>query len=336
MEHVAIDLGGRESQICVRREDGTVLEERRCGNKSLKGYLQKRPKSRVIVETCAEAFKVADEVLAMGHEVRVVPATLVRSLGVGSRGVKNDRRDAQILSEVSCRVDLPSVHIPSEVSRRRKTMTGMREALVESRTKLINCVRGWLRTQGISIRSGGTETFTRRVCQSVKELPPHVERLLTTIDQLKASIEAADQELLEEAQQDATCQRLMTVPGVGSVTAVRFAATLDEVSRFGGAHQVQSYVGLVPGENSSSQRKRLTSITKAGSTQLRWTLVQACWAARRWKPKDPMVLWSREIEKRRGKFVAVIALARKMAGILYALWRDGTTYDPRRGAEATS
>src|SRR5262245_39084496 len=98
MEHVAIDLGGRESQICVRDCEGAVVKERRWPTGDLRRFLTERPKSRGIVETCAEAFAIADIALELGHEVRVVPATLVRSLGVGARGSKTDRRDAQILA----------------------------------------------------------------------------------------------------------------------------------------------------------------------------------------------------------------------------------------------
>ena len=105
MDHLAIDLGGRESQICVRQAEGHIVEERRCRTAGLAAYLASRPPSRVIVETCSEAFRIADAALAAGHAVRVVPATLVRTLGVGARRVKTDRRDAQVLSEVSCRID---------------------------------------------------------------------------------------------------------------------------------------------------------------------------------------------------------------------------------------
>jgi transposase len=161
MEHLAIDLGGRESQICVRSQDGQIVEERRCRTARLPEYLATRPHSRVVVETCSEAFWVADAALATGHEVRVVPGTLVRSLGVGARGVKTDRRDARALSEVSCRLDVPSVHVPSRVARQRKTLCGMRDALVGSRTKLINTVRGWLRAEGRRPRSGDLSTFAR-------------------------------------------------------------------------------------------------------------------------------------------------------------------------------
>lgn len=330
MDHIAIDLGGSKSQICVRGADGEILEERTYSTSRLPTYLRKRPTSRVVVETSSEAFFVADAALSLGHEVRVVPCSLVRSLGVGHRGVKTDRRDAQVLSETSCRIDLPSVHVPSHVSRQRKTLCGMRECLVDSRTKLINSVKGWCRTQGHRIRSGSTETVTRRVRDSFAAigeiLPEYVERQLVAIEGLSAQIADADRELAHVAASDELCRRLMTVPGVGPVTAVRFAAALDDISRFRNAHEVESYLGLVPGEHSSSQRVRRTSITKAGPRKLRWALIQASWSARRTRKSDPMVLWSIEIEKRRGPRIAVVALARKMAGILYAIWRDGTAY----------
>jgi len=159
MQHLAIDLGGLESQICIREADGTVLIERKVKTAAIKGFLKTRPLSRVIVETCAESFRVADGAIELGHEVRVVPATLVRQLGVGHRGIKTDQRDAQALSEVSCRIDLPSVHIRSEQARNWKSISGARLGLVEARTQLINNVRGWLRTQILKVQRSGPTTF---------------------------------------------------------------------------------------------------------------------------------------------------------------------------------
>jgi transposase len=335
MEHVAIDLAGRESQICVRRMDGSILEECRRLTKTLGEYLRKRPFSRVVVETCAEAFAVADQALELGHEVRVVPATLVRSLGVGARRTKNDARDSRILSEVSCRIDLPSVHVPSAISRRRKSICGMREALVGARTSLVNTVRGWLRGAAKGpLRSGAVETFVERVRHRIGEddRPRYVERQLETIEMLTRQIVEADAELEVLSHKDEECRRLMTVPGVGPVTALRFVAAVDEIGRFANAHQLESYLGLVPGESSSGDKIRRTSITKAGSPRLRCTLIQAAWGARRSGGVHPMVVWALEIEKRRGRRIAIVALARKMAGILYALLRDGSRYDASRGA----
>jgi transposase len=332
VEHIAIDLGGRQSQICVRDEIGTIVDERQQLTTRLRAYLQQRPKGRVIVETCSEAFWVADAAMNLGHEVRVVPATLVRALGVGARGIKNDHRDARLLSEASCRMDLPSVHVPQQQSRDRKSMCGMREALVSSRTQLINTVRGWMRQQAKRVATGATWTFPTRVRklfreQSASSLPSYVERQLQMIDQLSEQIDEADRELQQLAESDETCKRLMTVPGVGPVTAVRFAAAIDDVSRFTNAHRLESYLGLTPGESSSSERTRRTSLTKAGAPKVRWALTQAAWSARRWFKEDPMVAWSLQVEQRRGKRVAVVALMRKMAGVLYALLRDGSNYD---------
>jgi transposase len=333
MKHVAIDLGGRESQICIRDASGTIIEERRHQTRLLPRLMKSWEPSRVIVETSAEAFAIADSALALGHQVRVVPATLVKTLGVGDRGVKTDRKDARKLSEVSCRIDLPSVHVPSELSRRLKSVCGNREELIECRTKLINNVRGWLRTQLWRVRTGATSTFPLRVREqsttTEKTLPDHIERTLSVIEAITIQIRVADHELAQIAKTHPVCQKMMTVPGVGPVTAVRYLAAIDNVTRFPNAHAVQSYIGLTPGEHSSSDSERRTAITKAGSTKLRRTLIQAAWTCLRSRSEDPMIAWARDLATRKHKFIAAVALARKLAGVLFAIWRDGTTYRRR-------
>jgi transposase len=334
MDHIAIDLGGKESQICVRASDGSIIEEVRWGTPRLASYLKTRPTSRVILETSTEAFRIADAALALGHEVRVVPATLVPSLGVGARGVKTDRRDAQILSEVSTRVELPSVHIPSDVSRTWKSACTAREALVTARTQLINTVRGWMRSVLLKARSGTPSSFAERVRRAAlatpEGLPDFIEHLLCIIEALNDRIVAADKQLKDLAHKHPVCQRLMTIPGIGPVTSIRFVAAIDRVDRFPNAHAVQCYLGLVPGEHSSSMRKRRTGITKAGPPRVRWALAQAVWNFRRFNKLDPLALWAAEVEKRRGKMIAMTALARRLVGVMYAIWRDGTRYEPSR------
>ena len=130
MEHLAIDLGGKESQICVRRSDGQIVEERRCRTAALAGVSGHPP---------AESRRGRDLQRSvcgsrMPHWPSGTRSAWCRRrwcgrLGVGARRLKTDRRDAQVLSEVSCRIDLPSVHVPSRQARERKTMCGMREAL---------------------------------------------------------------------------------------------------------------------------------------------------------------------------------------------------------------
>jgi transposase len=152
------------------------------------------------------------------------------------------------------------------------------------------------------------------------------------IELLDVQILKADREIRKLVKASAICLRLMTTPGVGPLTAMRFVATIDDVKRFATAHDVQAYLGLTPGEDSSSSRTRRTHLTKAGPPQMRWLLVQAAWAALRCAAKHPMATWATQIAERRGKRVAAVALARKLAGILFALWRDGTTYLATRRA----
>lgn len=336
MEHIGVDLGSRESQVCIRDEQGKILLERKVATAKLGGYLAKRPHSRVILETCAEAFFVADAALALGHEVRVVPASLVRQLGVGERGVKNDQRDARKLSEVSTRIDLPSVHVPSELSRERKRLCNSRRALLQSRVQLINYVRGQLRAHAVVLHKRNPNTFAPSVRQLLLQRPEgiasHLERVLLTIESINEQLKDADRELLEAAEQDPVCQRLMQVPGVGPVIALRFVAVVDQPERFHSAHHLMSYVGLTPGENSSSLRNHRTGITKAGASDLRHVLVQGCWSMLRTKPGEPMAQWALALAARRNRQVAVIALARKVLGILWAMWRSGEGYRPELAA----
>jgi transposase len=286
---------------------------------------------RVILETCAEAFAIAEQVRGRGLEAVVVPAVLAPQLGVGHRGVKTDTRDARALSELSCRMEtLPRVHVPSAASRERKSMLAARDALVKSRTLLINSVRGWMRTCLLQVTSGKSETFPERARATGRRhpggLPPFIEHQLTAIEGLNQAIAASTKEISQIAKDDPVVARLQSVPGVGPITSLAFASALDTVSRFDSASSVASYLGLTPGERSSGGRVRRLGISKAGAARCRVVLIQASWVLWRTRPDDPNVRWAKGIAVRRGNQKAVVALARKLARILYALWRDQKPY----------
>lgn len=336
MNHVAVDLGSRQSQFCNRAPSGQVLQEGRLSNRSLERFFRGVEKSRVVLETSAEAFAVADLALAAGHEVRVVPATLAPSLGVGQRGVKTDKRDAQNLSLASCRMEeLPQVHVPSMHARELRAQLTSRARLVQVRTQLINCVRGWARTELLEITKASRENFPEKARAAAVErpagLPQHIERLLKTMATVNEALKEANEELEALTKRDEVCARLRSTPGVGPVTSASFRAAIDEVKRFKSAHAVEAYLGLTPGEKSSGETRRRTGITGAGAARVRAALVQAAWCAWRTRPDDPMVKWAKQLATRRPKQVAIVALARKMSGVLFAEWRDESTYDPAHG-----
>ena len=333
MNHVAVDLGSRQSQFCVRSSTGEIEQEGRVATPKLESFFSELPHSRVVLETCAESFAVAEMAKRAGHVVSLVPASLAPSLGVGQRGVKSDKRDAQNLSLASARMEtLPSVHLPSMVAREHRALLTSRDALVQSRTLFVNSVRGWLRTQLLRVRAVKPAAFpgeVRKLALSrATGLPTHIESLLSIVDALNEQIAKLTSEVKRLANEDSVCERLMTMPGVGPVTALSFKATVDNVGRFKTPHALQSFLGLTPGERSSGETSQKTGITKAGPTRTRWVLVQAAWSAFNTQPNEPMVRWARELTLRKPRPVAVVALARKMSGILWAMWTHQKAYDP--------
>jgi transposase len=155
--------------------------------------------------------------------------------------------------------------------------------------------------------------------------------LLESLKMLNRQIAEADDGLEQIVREDEVVRRLCTAPGVGPVTATTFAATIDDATRFGAAKQVRAYLGLVPREYSSGERQRKGRISKAGGGRARTLLVEAAWALLRWRnaKNEALYDWAMRIAARRGRARACAALVRKLAGILYAMWRDGTEFDPQ-------
>jgi transposase len=169
-------------------------------------------------------------------------------------------------------------------------------------------------------------------------LPPAlattVAPLARVIETVTTEITALDQDLRARAAADPIVQRLRTVPGVGVIVALTFRTQLDTIDRFIDAGQVSAALGLVPREDSSAERRHRGHITKAGPRELRSLLVQAAWAC--WRSKQSVTLraWADQLAARRGRRIAVVALARRLSRILYALWRDGSTFDRSKLATA--
>jgi transposase len=209
----------------------------------------------------------------------------------------------------------------------------VRATLVRTRAKYISLIGARARREGCRIKSGGSRSFAARIEQAA--LPQHIllqiEPLRIMLKLRNEQIKQADERLAEIVKDDAVVQRLTTVPGVGPVTATTYAATLAGAARFQDAKQVRSYLGLGPREHSSGEKQHRGRISKAGNSRARALLVEAAWSLLRWKPPKTQALheWATRIAARRGQATAVVALARKLAGSLFALWRDGTEFDPR-------
>jgi transposase len=151
------------------------------------------------------------------------------------------------------------------------------------------------------------------------------------LEKIDVDLARAEVRLQRSVEQDPKIQLLMTVPNVSAVVAAVFVSVIDDAHRFRDAHQVGAYLGLVPSEKSSGERRRIGAITKEGNSYARATLMQASWGLIRiGRSDDPLQQWAQAVARRRGKCIAAVALARRLAGILWAMWRDDTAYDAAR------
>lgn len=339
MEYIGIDVHKRESQVCILTDDGPCLEQRiRTDRDRFGAILGGRAPARILLEASTESEWVARCLEALGHEVIVADPNFAAMYASRSRRVKTDRRDARTLADACRTGTYRAAHRASDTARRLRGELAARETLVRTRVRAINVVRALLRQEGLRIRSGAPAAFRRRVAEVSlpAALTPIVAPLVALLTQLDELIAAADRRLTQRARTDPTMRRLTTVPGVGPVVATAFVATLDDPRRFRDAQQVTSYLGLVPREQSSGDRRQRGAITKAGNTRMRWLLVEAAWTVCRVPSTatTPLRTWADAVARRRGKRIAVVALARRLARVLYALWRDGVDYDPGLGPRA--
>lgn len=334
LDHIGIDVHKKDSQVCILPEEGEPIEIRfgtrpECFGEALGG----RPRARVLLEASTESEWVARSIEALGHEVVVADPNFAPMYGARTRRVKTDRRDARALAEACRSGTYRSAHRRSDAQRRLNARLSVRDALVRTRSRYIAVVRALLRGQGYRVPSGEAETFAVRVAALPLpgDLKSVVGPLLRMFDVLNAQVSFSDEAIAVATQADEIVERLQTAPGVGRVTAAAFRALVDEADRFKGAHQLEAYVGLVPSEMSSGEKQRKGRITKTGNSRMRWLLVQAAHSIWRSKSLQSLRLreWARRIEARRGRGVAVVALARKLAGILFAMMRDGSRFEAR-------
>lgn len=333
MEHIGIDVHKNSCQVCVLTEDGALVERRiKTERASLSALFGDRPPARILIESSTESEWVARCLEELGHEVIIADPNFAPMYATRSKKVKTDKRDARTLCE-ACRLGAyRPAHRTSDKQRNVRAHLAVRETLVRTRAKYISLIGALARREGCRIPTGVSRSFAARVEQA--ELPQHVlvqiEPLLIMLKSLNEQIKLADEKVAEIVKDDEVVKRLTTVPGVGPVTATTYAATLDGAARFQDAKQVRSYLGLVPREHSSGEKQHRGRISKAGNSRTRSLLVEAAWALLRWKTPKTQGLheWATKIAARRGKATAVVALARKLAGILFALWRDGTEFDP--------
>jgi transposase len=338
MEYGAIDLHKRESQVRIITETGEVLDRRiPTTRERLTALFWGRPHARLVIEASTESEWVAQHLETLGHEVIVADPNFGLMYGHRSRRVKTDRRDVAALAE-ACRHGIyRPAHRRSTRQRTVQWHLNIRRELVAARTRAISVARAITRGAGFRIPGGATETFRTRLAgldlpAAMRESLAPLDRLMEVLDE---ELDRADTHFAALVADDPIVQRLTTCPSIGPITATALVAALDDVHRFDGprgAAQVASYLGLVPREYSSGEQQQRGRVMRSAHPYVQALLVQAAWrVCRSTDPRTSALReWAQAIAARRGKNIAIVALARRLARILYAMWRDEVEYQPTR------
>jgi len=243
------------------------------------------------------------------------------------RKQKTDRQDAQHILGLLLKDDFPPIWVPSWENRDLRQLLWHRHRMVQARTRIMNQLQAVALNEGLLCKK---RLWRERGRQQLEAFPlaPWASRrrhdLLELLDRLNPTIAELSQAIEQEAEKHPAAQRLMTHPGVGALTALAFVLIIGDAERFQCGKQVASYLGLVPLEDSSGNRRRLGHITKQGSSMLRFLLVEAAQVTARSLPQ-----WRSKylhLMMRRGRKTAKVAMARRLAVRLYWMMRQGWDY----------
>ena len=244
------------------------------------------------------------------------------------RKQKTDRLDAQHILTLMVKDDFPKIWVPSGENRDVRQLLWHRHRMVQTRTRIMNQLQAAALNEGLRYKKKLWRETGRQQLESLPLAPWASRRrqdLLEVLDRVNPTIAELTHAIEQEAEKCPEAQRLMTHPGVGALTALAFVLILGETERFGCGKQIASYLGLVPEEDSSGERRRLGHISKQGNSLLRFLLVEAAQVTVRSQPAWRSKFF--HLAMGRGRKIAKVAMARKLAVHLYRMWRRGWDYD---------
>jgi transposase len=328
---IGCDYHPSVQQIAWVDEETGNCGERRLAHESGEGeqFYREVKKKGVSVRVGIEATGYSrwfERLLAeLNFELWVGDAAEIRAKRV--RKQRNDRFDAQHILKLMLEGNFPRIWVPSAENRDLRQLVLHRHRLVGMRTRVMNQLQAIAMNEGIRRKRGLWSEKGRKQLESLS-LPAWTNRrrqeLLELLDRFDPSIDQLSQAIEQQGAQCPEVQRLQTHPGVGAITALAFVLVLGTPDRFGCGKQVASYLGLIPSEESSSDKWRLGHISKQGNALLRYLLGQAAQSAARWDEK-----WGAQyahIAMRRNRSIAKVAMARKLAVRLYWMWRRQWDY----------
>lgn len=335
--YIGVDFHKMTCTLCITDFFGLEKDTVTIDTDKLVEFLESYKGAEIAIETTGGSNHMVSVLVASGHNAMLVNTNKTKAIGLG--GQKNDDKDAEVLSDLLRSEYLPKVHLKSLLSREVKTILVQREILVQTRVSLMCHVRGILREFGITMDVGpknfykfapkavsdiSNEVIKKNLEENIEEIQKLKSREVEIEKSLRVFCETKHPEFFKKVE------RLETVPGIGSITAMLMVAVMDDVTRFEDAQKWGSYLGLTPREFSSGEMKKMGSITRSGCEMLRRYLIHGSRAVMKtvqFKEKKTTIdNWALNKKKKLGMNKATVALAHKLARVGFAILRDDVDF----------
>jgi len=331
---IAVDVAKEVLEVAVSVRPGQVSEQRRLSRAAFVKFCADQPPATVLLEACGSAHYWGRRLQTLGHRVVLLPPHATRPYVFRN---KTDRTDTRGLLEAYRNEDIHSVPVKSVSQQALTALHRLRSTWLATRTARLNTMRGLLREFGCVIPLGAHHVLPRAwdlLADPDSGLPdalrPALAKVCTEIRQLDDSIRLVENQLEALAHQTPAVARLRSIPGVGLITATALVAFVGDVQRFPSGRHFASYLGLTPREHSSGLIRRLGAISKRGDVYLRMLLIHGAravlWAAKKRSTPDRLRTWALHLQKLHGHNKAAIALANKLARVVWAVWKHDVDF----------
>jgi transposase len=333
---IAVDLAKTVFQIAVSETPGEVARSRRLTRAGFQTFFEKLPPAIVVMEACGSAHHWGRQLQALGHSVQLLPAHLVRPYVPRN---KTDRADALGILEAWRNKGIHPVPVKTIDQQALGGIHRFRSGWIASRTAQVNTIRGLLREFGILIPVGVEKVVPQvrlLIEDADSQVPDAIRSSLAAacdeVELLDQRIKRSEKELESLCEQDPVASRLRSTPGIGLITGTALVARVGNVERFRSSRHFASYLGITPREHSSGLKQRFGRISKRGDGYLRMLLIHGARSvithARRVKSHDRLREWALKLQSRTRHNKATVALANKIARIVWAVWKHERAYTP--------
>ena len=331
---LGIDLGKNVCSLVGLDAAGAVVLRRRLRRDGVATFVGKLQPCIVAMEACCGAHHLGRVLGAVGHTIRLMSPEYVRPY---VKSNKNDDRDAEAIAEAATRPTMRFVPVKNEAQSDIQALHRARSRLVAERTALINQLRALLLERGIVIAQGRRKLETSLAVLAAEDEPQLSSRMRLLIADMRAQwrslderISAFDAEFMQMAREDEAARRLATIPGIGAINATALVAAVGDARSFARGRDLAAWLGLTPRQATTGGKPRLLGISKRGNRYLRMNLIHGARAVlRRVMVQDtPLGRWVRSMSQRAHKNVVVVALAAKLARIVWAVLRTERSFDP--------